>query len=106
MDACQLCAYWQEGRCTHTWRLVVLVEPTGGQVDFATTPGMVPEELKPKLERYFRRLVDRLLPVIEAMPIWGEIREWQLAHPEAAACPGRRERAELRPYLQVVKWEP
>jgi hypothetical protein len=43
---------------------------------------------------------------MDAIPIWAEIREWQLAHPEAAACPGRRERAELRPYLQVVKWEP
>lgn len=102
-EKCWLCSFWNGDRCTNTWRLVVYVEPTGGQVDFACTPGMVPEELKPKLTEYFSKFITKLLPVIETMSVWDEIREFQLAHFDTQACPGRKENKELKPYLRIVK---
>jgi hypothetical protein len=102
-ERCWLCAFFQEGRCTQTWRLIIHVEPTGGQVDFQTAPGMVPEELKPRITHYMERWLSKVLPAIEVLPIWDEIREWQLAHPEAQGCPGRKEREDLKPYLHLVK---
>lgn len=103
-ERCWLCAFHNGERCTHTFRLVFHVEPTGGQVEFITTPGMVPEDLKPKLEKHFKKLIDRLIPVIEIIPVWNEIREWQIAHHESNHdCPGRKEREDIKPYLKIVK---
>jgi len=78
------------------------IEPLGGQVDFSTTPGMVPEVLKPKVEEVFKRFIEKLLPAIQTFPIWDEIREYQLANPEREACPGREVRKDL-PYLRVLR---
>jgi hypothetical protein len=106
-ERCWLCAFWNGSRCTQTWRLMVHVEPNGGQVDFSTTPGMVPEHLKEKLSEMFGRMVTLfLLPLIEKMPVWEEIKEFQTAKPERMDCPAKQEIAGLHPYLKVVKNNP
>jgi len=105
-EACDLCVFWKERHCTQTWRLLIMVEPVGGLIDLQTSPGMVPEELKAELTDYFQKFMSRLIPAIETMPFWEEIRKFQLALPERAACPARRERQEIKPYLKVVKFEP
>jgi len=107
-ERCWLCAFWQDGRCTQTWRLVIFLEPQkggiGGQVDFACTPGMVPEELKARLTEYIQKFCEKALPAISMIPIWDEIREWQLAHqPETADCPARKVRNDIKPFLHVVR---
>jgi len=109
-ERCFLCSFWNGTRCTQTFRLLIHVEPCdgaiGGQVDFSCTPGMVPEELKPKLSKYFGKFLEKLLPVISTMPVWDEVAEWQAAHlPECKDCPGRKERDDIKPYLRVVKAE-
>ena len=102
-ERCFMCAFWNGDRCTQTYRLVIMATPTGGQIEFATTPGMVPEELKQKLNTYFKKLVDKIIPVIEMIPVWDEIREFQQTKEERKDCPGRRERDYIKPYLQVVR---
>jgi hypothetical protein len=103
-ERCFLCAFWNGDRCTQTWRLTIHIEPIGGQVDFQTAPGMVPEELKPKVTEYFQKFLSKVLPAIEMMPIWDEIREWQLAHlPETSDCPARKVRDDIKPFLHVVR---
>lgn len=103
-QACLLCAFWDGERCTHTWRLVMLVTPVGGQIDVIMTPGMIPEPLKDKFIKYLTRFLEKVMPAVEAMPIWDEIREYQLANaPVTEACPGREIRSDIRPYLKVVK---
>jgi hypothetical protein len=80
-----------------------MTAPTGGQIEFNTMPGMVPKELKPKLNGYFKELIDRMIPVIKIISVWDEIREFQLAQEERIDCPARRERDYLKPYLRVVR---
>jgi len=99
---CDLCVFWDGNRCTNTFRLVIFIEPVGGQVDLVTTPGMVPDSLKGELHEQFSALVCRfLVPLIEKMPVWAKIREYQAQHPEAHECPGRVARG--APYLRVIK---
>lgn len=100
---CFLCAFFKENQCTHTWRLTMHIEPCGGQVDFSTTPGMIPAHLEAKLTQYFTKFIEKVLPAIEKIPLWDEIVEWQKAHPDCEACPGREIRADLKPYLRLVK---
>lgn len=106
-EHCWLCAFWSGSRCTQTWRLMIHIEPQeggiGGIVDFTTTPGMVPEDLKTRLTLYFEKFMEKLAPAISLMPIWDEVRQYQTSHPEAAQCPGRKESEALKPYLRVVK---
>jgi len=105
-ERCWLCAFYNGTRCTHTWRLSVHVEPQGGVVDFSTTPGMVPEHMKAKLSDIFGRMTTLfLLPLIEKMPVWDEIREYQQANPDANDCPGRKVPEDIKPFLKVVKYE-
>lgn len=100
---CTLCSFWDGQRCTHTWRLMVHIEPCGGQMDFSVTPGMVPESLVPKLEKFIKDFMNVLGPAIEKWPIWGEVREFQLANlPDTERCPGRQVRKDV-PHLHVVK---
>ena len=104
MDSCLLCTFWNGERCIQTWRLTIHITPTGGQVDVQTTPGMVPEELKEKFTRYFQRFLEKVLPAIDMMPIWDEIREYQLAHtPVTETCPGRQIKEDIKPYLKIVR---
>ena len=105
-ERCWLCAFWDGNRCTQTFRMVILMTPTGGQVDFSTVPGMVPEELKDRVIKVMSRFLEKALPAIEALSIWDEIREFQLANlPERADCPSKREPSEeiKRDYLKLVK---
>lgn len=107
-ERCFLCGFWSGSRCTQTWRLIFLIEPQeggiGGQIDFATVPGMVPEELKPKINEYFQKFIDKLVPAITMMPVWNEVREYQLAHsPETDDCPARKVRKDLAPFLHLVR---
>lgn len=81
------------------------VTPLGGQIRLHTTPGMVPEELEKEVELYFSKLFDAMIPVIEAMPVWDKVREWQEASPEREGCPSRRISKALKPYLKIVKLE-
>jgi len=99
---CAICKFWNGLACTQTWRVTFFITPNGGIVDFSTVPGMVPEHIKPKLTKYMDDFMTRMLPAIEAIPIWDEIREWQLAHPDRERCPGREVRGDI-PYLHVVK---
>lgn len=102
-ERCWLCSFWNGNRCTQTFRLTIHVEPLGGQLDFVTTPGMVPEELKPKVNDYFRKLSEKfIIPLIEKMPVWEEIREFQEGH-HREHCPGMEERKELKNYLHIVR---
>lgn len=102
--ACQICAFWKDGRCTQTWRLSVHITPNGGVVDFSTTPGMVPEHVKSRLSERFAALLERfLLPLIDAMPEWREIREFQLSSPERDQCPAFEATESVKPFLKVVK---
>lgn len=103
MERCILCGFWNGERCTQTFRLTIHITPVGGQVDFQTTPGMVPEEMKAEIGGYFHKFIDKLIPVIEMMPIWDRIREFQAAIPERKDCPARRERDDIKPYLRIVK---
>jgi hypothetical protein len=109
-ERCWLCAFWDGERCTQTYRLVIHVTPEngiGGQVEFTTTPGMVPEELQPKLTEYIYKFCEKVLPAISMMPVWEEIREYQLANlPERADCPARVESKHKRAFLKVVKSGP
>jgi hypothetical protein len=104
-ERCWLCSFWNGDHCTQTWRLIIHVEPTGGQVDFSTTPGMVPEHLKEKVGELFGRMATLfLLPLIEKMPIWEEIREYQLANrKERSDCPAREQIKGIEPYLHIVR---
>lgn len=101
---CTLCSFWAGQRCTHTWRLTVHIEPTGGQMDFSITPGMVPSELEATVNKFFRDFMDKLAPAIEKWPIWTLIREHQLTRPDLERCPGRQVRRDV-PYLHVVPRE-
>ena len=106
-ERCWLCGFWNGERCNQTFRLTIHVTPTdgiGGQVDFQTTPGMVPEELKPKLNKYISKFLEKVLPAISMLPIWDEIRDFQLANlPERADCPGRKINETKKEYLRIVK---
>lgn len=75
----------------------------GGIVDFTTTPGMVPEELKPRLTNYFEKFMEKLGPAISLMPIWDEVRNYQLSHPDAADCPAKKIRKDIQPFLHIVR---
>jgi len=108
-ERCWLCAFSQDGRCTNTFRLIIHVTPIdgiGGQVDFQCTPGMVPEELKPKLTKYMSKFLEKVLPAISMMPFWEEVRNFQLANSDRAGCPGHKERQDIKPYLRLVKMPP
>lgn len=103
-ERCWLCKFWNGERCTQTWRLVIHVEPLGGQMEYSTAPGMVPEELKPRLTEFFEKFTAKLAETIQLLPIWDEIREFQLANmPERKDCPARVESKTKRAYLKVVK---
>lgn len=108
-NPCQLCVFWQDEKCTLTFKVHILAEPgpqgVGGQVVVEFVPGMVPEELKDKVGRYFHRFFEKALPALSMAPVWDEVREYQLASPERQACPGRKERTDLKPYLKIVKFE-
>lgn len=99
---CTVCSFWDGQRCTHTWRLIFHIEPLGGQMEFSTTPGMVPEHLKPELDKFMEKFMEKMAPAIRMWPIWEPILEWQLAHPDREACPGREVRKDI-PHLKVVK---
>jgi len=101
---CELCSFWKDAKCTHTFRLVFLVEPIGGQVEIQATPGMIPSELEDAFREYFTKLFSKIIPVIETMPLWDQIREFQLNHPDREHCPSRVESKELKPYLKLVKF--
>ena len=107
-ERCWLCMFWNGERCTQTFRLIIHMEPReglGGQVDFSCTPGMVPEELKPRLTEYISKFLTKALPAISMLPIWDEIRDFQLANlPERADCPARKENEALKPHLKLVKF--
>ena len=107
-NPCLLCVFWKDNRCTLTYRLQIHIEPSlehgiGGIVEVSTTPGMVPEELIPQVNRYLKRFLEKALVAISFAPVWGEIAQWQASHAECAACPGRKERKDIKPYLKVVK---
>lgn len=106
-ERCLLCSFWSGSRCTQTWRLTILVEPQeggiGGQVDFMTAPGMVPEGLKGKLTEYMHKFMNKVLPVISMMPVWEEVRTYQLANPDRSECPAKEVRNDLKPYLHIVR---
>lgn len=101
---CTICTFWDGHRCTQTWRVMFFIKPTGGIVEFMTTPGMVPEHLKVRLTEFMSKFMEKLAPAIEAIPIWNEIREWQLAHQDRGACPGRQVMKGI-PHLHVVPRE-
>ena len=104
-ETCWLCAFWDGQRCNQTFRLVILMTPSGGQVDFAVTPGMIPQEFKEKVAKYVSRFLEKALPALEVLPIWEEIREFQLANlPERADCPGRQVAETKKDYLKLVKF--
>jgi len=100
-ERCWLCSFWNGSRCTHTFRLTFHIDPVGGQVDFQATPGMVPEEIMPRLAQYFQKLIERVAVAIELMPFWDEVREFQIVQGRSD-CPGRKEREEIKPYLKIV----
>lgn len=100
---CTLCTFWDK-RCTHTWRITFHIEPLGGQIDFSTTPGMVPEHLKQQLTDYLSRFMEKMGLALQVLPIWDEVRAWQLANPERERCPGRTVRRDV-PHLHVVRAE-
>lgn len=73
-------------------------------MDFATVPGMIPEELKSKVAEYMCKFLGKVLPALEVLPIWEEIREFQLANlPDRADCPGRTVSTVKKDYLKLVK---
>ncbi|MBW1953839.1 MAG: hypothetical protein JRI66_12300 [Deltaproteobacteria bacterium] len=104
-ERCFLCAFWdgEHETCNLRWRMVFLIKPTGGLADFQVIPGMVPEEFHEELSAYFAKLMERMTEVIELMPVWKKIRAYQQASPERAACPGRKVREDIKPYLRIVK---
>lgn len=45
-----------------------------------------------------------LMPLIEKMPVWEEIRQYQAGNlTEREACPAREERAGIKPDLHIVQ---
>ena len=74
MSQCEFCSFWKGEKCIHTFRLVFLVEPIGGQIELQTTPGMLPPELEDEFKSYFTKFFHKIIPVIEAMSLWERIR--------------------------------
>lgn len=101
---CTTCTFWKDERCTHTWRLMFHIEPLGGQMDFSTTPGMVPEHLKPELDKFMAMFMEKMAPAIRMWPIWDLILDWQLQNPHLERCPGREVPRDI-PHLRVIRTE-
>ena len=105
-ERCWLCQFWNGERCTNTFRLVIHLTPAdgvGGQVEFSTTPGMVPEELIPKLNERMHAFFNKILAPISMLPWWDEIRQFQEANPEREDCPGRRVNPNKEEFMRVSK---
>lgn len=103
-ERCWLCSFWSGSRCTNTWKLIIHAEPIGGQIEISTSPGMIPEELKPRFTEFFQKFFEKLIPAIEQFPLWAEIQEFQIAKDKTTReCPGRNERQDIKPFLHIVR---
>lgn len=110
-EHCLSCEHYDQnkGYCKRTFIMYIVLGDGHGSCKVDVIPGTIPEHLEAKVQAQLHTIITRFMDsAITKLPVWDEIREYQLqGGEERETCPAREaKRPKVQDYIKIVKFVP